>query len=124
MDNLVEHSAIDKVFLFDVNLKIYVATDSLPVDIPTYEVCAEFIDITIDLEDLYEGRTRSDLKLVSHLANGLTLYLKQMIRGLALVALVRIEPGVEPEATLAVVDYNVEKFKQLLKLMWESLRIR
>lgn len=109
LDNLVVHSSIDKVFLFDVNSKIYVATDSSPVDIQTYEVCAEFIDITIDLDELYAETDRQqnsnnqnnnnnsdrfftspeDIRSISHLSNGSILYLKQMIRGLALVALIR-----------------------------------
>ncbi|EMG48604.1 GTP-binding protein GTR2, partial [Candida maltosa Xu316] len=129
LDNLVEHSSIDKVFLFDVNSKIYVATDSSPVDIQTYEVCAEFIDITIDLDDLYvendknknedggtRGNTQDDLKSISHLSNGSVLYLKQMIRGLALVALIRNEErkgnqenNIDDVNTVDLVDSNQEK---------------
>ncbi|EDK42061.1 GTP-binding protein GTR2 [Lodderomyces elongisporus NRRL YB-4239] len=166
LDNLVQHSNIDKVFLFDVNSKIYVATDSLPVDIQTYEVCAEFIDITIDLDDLYieneslqeksTNRARKnnyddanntnpnlnrntnngemkELKSISHLSNGSILYLKQMIRGLALVALIRNESigndehelasyNATSEKSIAIVDYNVNLFKESLMKMWESSR--
>ncbi|KAL7664289.1 GTP-binding protein [[Candida] zeylanoides] len=136
LDSLVQHSSIDKVFLFDVNSKIYVATDSSPVDIQTYEVCAEFIDITIDLEDLYAhpehdhatsaSRTpeaTAGLRSVSHLSNGSSLYLKQMIRGLALVALVRNDDAALADSTLAIIDYNVEQFKRSLIQMWESSRL-
>lgn len=141
LDNLVAHSSIDKVFLFDVNSKIYVATDSSPVDIQTYEVCAEFIDITIDLDDLYlesenkNGTTsqavnRNEIRSVSHLSNGSVLYLKQMIRGLALVALIRNDE--EAPATkdsnmdelLTVIDYNVGCFKKSLMKMWESAKFK
>lgn len=163
LDNLVQHSSIDKVFLFDVNSKIYVATDSSPVDIQTYEVCAEFIDITIDLDDLYvenESGTRKqnstsqqkELKSVSHLSNGSILYLKQMIRGLALVALIRndevrnsannttntnkinsdfSDDNVDvlessrtnnQDSSLAIIDYNVNLFKQAMMRMWENSR--
>ncbi|CAH2352574.1 GTP-binding protein Gtr2p [[Candida] railenensis] len=141
LDNLVQHSSIDKVFLFDANSKIYVATDSSPVDIQTYEVCAEFIDITIDLEDLYvddvnestygggqSNNNRSggkDLKSVSHLSNGSSLYLKQMIRGLALVALIRNDEvnNLSLDSTLAIIDYNVNHFKKSLMKMWENSRL-
>ncbi|KAI5951168.1 GTR2 [Candida jiufengensis] len=160
LDNLVQHSNIDKVFLFDVNSKIYVATDSSPVDIQTYEVCAEFIDITIDLDDLYienekknpnkkNGRVVEDnndetkeLKSISHLSNGSTLYLKQMIRGLALVALIRNETFdneyidhsqdsndnianttiSDSEKSLTIIDYNVNLFKESLMKMWSSYK--
>lgn len=94
---LVLYLQFGKVFLFDVNSKIYVATDSSPVDIQTYEVCAEFIDITVDLDGLYENGDlkQHELKCVSTLQNGTTLYLRQMIRGLALVALVRVDDNAE-----------------------------
>ncbi|EGW34344.1 uncharacterized protein SPAPADRAFT_59753 [Spathaspora passalidarum NRRL Y-27907] len=139
LDNLVQHSSIDKVFLFDVNSKIYVATDSSPVDIQTYEVCAEFIDITIDLDDLYVENERTkgavasgrdkELKSISHLSNGSILYLKQMIRGLALVALIRnddVRKGstdTNQDKSLAIIDYNVNLFKQSLIKIWKNSRL-
>lgn len=136
LDNLVAHSSIDKVFLFDVNSKIYVATDSSPVDIQTYEVCAEFIDITIDLDDLYvdndadQAVKKDEIKSISYLSNGSILYLKQMIRGLALVALIRNdEEGAEDRAEnmdelLTIIDYNVGLFKKALMKMWESSKFK
>lgn len=166
LDNLVEHSSIDKVFLFDVNSKIYVATDSAPVDIQTYEVCAEFIDITIDLDELYvdsdtnkngqggsnvrtiNTKPHNELKSVSHLSNGAILYLKEMIRGLALVALLRSEDrkavnganedvhGVvdtieeinkddesNQEKSLTIIDYNVSLFKESLMKIWKNSKL-
>lgn len=141
LDNLVAHSSIDKVFLFDVNSKIYVATDSSPVDIQTYEVCAEFIDITIDLDDLYlesenknngnaQPTNRNEIRSVSHLSNGSVLYLKQMIRGLALVALIRNDEenssakDSNMDELLTVIDYNVGCFKKSLMKMWESAKFK
>lgn len=133
LDNLVAHSSIDKVFLFDVNSKIYVATDSSPVDIQTYEVCAEFIDITIDLDDLYvdgDASKSDEVKSISYLANGSVLYLKQMIRGLALVALIRNDDDGAGSASsrmdelLTVIDHNVGLFKKSLMRMWASLKFK
>lgn len=132
LDNLVEHSSIEKVFLFDINSKIYVVTDSSPVDIQTYEVCAEFIDITIDLDNLYVndndgGNSSNDVKEVksiSYLNNGTILYLKQMIRGLALVALINNENNESFNNNLTLIDYNVNLFKKSLKKMWENSRIQ
>ncbi|CAK9436290.1 uncharacterized protein LODBEIA_P08480 [Lodderomyces beijingensis] len=158
LDNLVQHSNIDKVFLFDVNSKIYVATDSSPVDIQTYEVCAEFIDITMDLDNLYLDNDKSEannksaaaaaanrsqnaagetkeVKSISRLSNGSILYLKQMIRGLAFVALIRNESVTHDyanqgkdlnknddmsEKSLTIIDYNVNLFKESLIRMWEN----
>lgn len=137
LDNLVQHSSIDKIFIFDVNSKIYVATDSSPVDIQTYEVCAEFIDITIDLDDLYIENENSmndsetvikkqELKSISHLSNGSLLYLKQMIRGLALVALVRHDEknsDLSLDSLMTIIDYNVSNFKKSLMKMWENSKL-
>ena len=44
---------IDKAFLFDVVSKIYVATDSSPVDMQSYELCADMIDAVIDVSSIY-----------------------------------------------------------------------
>lgn len=148
LDNLVQYSRLEKVFLFDVNSKIYVATDSSPVDIQTYEVCAEFIDITIDLDGLYENGearvSKDEVKCISTLQNGVTLYLRQMIRGLALVALVRVDAEADStmdkieegslylqssrdrnlQQSLAIIDHNVNVFKQGLEKVWEHSRVR
>jgi hypothetical protein len=44
---------ITKAFLFDVISKIYIATDRSPVDVPSYEICSDFIDVVIDISDIY-----------------------------------------------------------------------
>lgn len=60
---LCQHSGIEKAFLFDINSKIYVATDSSPVDPLTYEVCTDFIDVTIDLDTLYDEPGKNNKQL-------------------------------------------------------------
>lgn len=58
---VLQHSGIEKAFLFDVVSKIYIATDSSPVDMQSYELCCDMIDVVIDvsciygLEDLYSA---------------------------------------------------------------------
>lgn len=161
LDLLMQYSNFDKVFLFDVNSKIYVATDSSPVDIQNYEVCAEFIDVSIDLDGLYESNNQQQqqqqskrnsianslfddqntqfqsypaddslvsqsskpTKCISRLENGTMLYLHQMIRGLALVAVSRLDA--EDETTsMSVIDHNVAIFKKSLEKMWEHAKFR
>ncbi|CAI4062651.1 hypothetical protein SKDZ_07G4070 [Saccharomyces kudriavzevii ZP591] len=137
LDNLIQHSKIEKAFLFDVNSKIYVSTDSNPVDIQMYEVCSEFIDVTIDLFDLYKApvlrnsqknsdennaiNPRNELQNVSQLANDVIIYLRQMIRGLALVAIIRPN-GTDMESCLTVADYNIDIFKKGLEDIWANAR--
>jgi Ras-related GTP-binding protein C/D len=169
LDLLMQYSNFDKVFLFDINSKIYVATDSSPVDIQNYEVCAEFIDVSIDLDGLYEsnnGQSQQSQQLhqqqlkrnsisdtlfddlgnvkqyqtsvqedhdaltmskptkcISKLENGTMLYLHQMIRGLALVAVTRLEDNDET-TSMSVIDHNVAIFKKSLEKMWEHAKLK
>jgi Ras-related GTP-binding protein C/D len=53
MDNLISSSKIEKAFLFDVISKIYIATDSNPVEMKHYEICSELIDVLIDVSCIY-----------------------------------------------------------------------
>lgn len=48
-----QNSAIEKAFLFDVVSKIYIATDSSPVDMQSYELCCDMIDVVIDVSCIY-----------------------------------------------------------------------
>uniref|UniRef100_A0A674NGH7 Ras-related GTP-binding protein n=1 Tax=Takifugu rubripes TaxID=31033 RepID=A0A674NGH7_TAKRU len=49
----ISNSCIEKAFLFDVLSKIYIATDSSPVDMSTYELCCDMIDVVIDISCIY-----------------------------------------------------------------------
>ena len=48
-----QNSGIEKAFLFDVVSKIYIATDSSPVDMQSYELCCDMIDVVIDISCIY-----------------------------------------------------------------------
>lgn len=48
-----QRSQIDKAFLFDVISKIYVGTDSSPVEMQSYELCCDMIDVVIDVSSIY-----------------------------------------------------------------------
>jgi hypothetical protein len=48
-----QNSAIEKAFLYDVVSKMYVATDSSPVDMQSYELCCDMIDVVIDISWIY-----------------------------------------------------------------------
>ncbi|XP_067335820.1 ras-related GTP-binding protein D isoform X2 [Channa argus] len=52
----ISNSSIEKAFLFDVVSKIYIATDSSPVDMQTYELCCDMIDVVIDISCIYGSR--------------------------------------------------------------------
>lgn len=48
-----QNSGIEKAFLFDVVSKIYMATDSSPVDMQIYELCCDMIDVVLDVTCIY-----------------------------------------------------------------------
>ena len=53
LDALVAACDMEKSFLFDVSSKVYVATDSAPVDSASYELCADAIDVVLDVSSIY-----------------------------------------------------------------------
>ncbi|VDN34109.1 unnamed protein product [Dibothriocephalus latus] len=48
---------LDKAFLVDVASKIYLATDSTLVDMQTYELCCDMIDVVLDISSIYTPNT-------------------------------------------------------------------
>jgi Ras-related GTP-binding protein C/D len=59
LNNLCGACNIEKAYLFDIMSKIYIATDTSPTDITTYEVCSDYIDVVIDVSEIY-GWDRPD----------------------------------------------------------------
>ncbi|CAD6500807.1 BgTH12-06513 [Blumeria graminis f. sp. triticale] len=60
LNNLCCSSGFEKCYLFDVLSKIYVATDSSPIDMPSYEICSDFIDVIVDLAEIYGWQRPQD----------------------------------------------------------------
>ncbi|GBG29069.1 Ras-related GTP-binding protein C [Hondaea fermentalgiana] len=65
---LIASCEIEKAFLFDVVSKLYIATDHNPVDISSYELCSDMIDVVIDTSCIYGMSTGAPLN-----ANGAAL---------------------------------------------------
>ncbi len=98
---------MEKVFLFDVVSKIYVATDSSPVDISTYEICCDMIDVMLDISSIYgypeeDGAGGGNGDGVAHafdenssscihLNNNCVMYLKEISNVLAIACIFREE---------------------------------
>lgn len=55
LDLLCQQCSMDKAFLFETASKIYIATDSAPLDNQTYVVCADYLDLVGDFSQLYEN---------------------------------------------------------------------
>lgn len=53
LDRLCHSSGIHKAFLFDASNKIYIATDSSPVDLQVFEICSDYIDFVGAMSNIY-----------------------------------------------------------------------
>ncbi|NXW03705.1 RRAGD protein, partial [Fregetta grallaria] len=85
-------------FLFDVVSKIYIATDSTPVDMQTYELCCDMIDVVIDISCIYGLKDDGtgtpydkESMAIIKLNNTTVLYLKEVTKFLALVCFFFLE---------------------------------
>ncbi|MFH4975975.1 hypothetical protein AB6A40_002684 [Gnathostoma spinigerum] len=118
LDIFNQGSNVEKSFLFDVASKIYVATDSSPVDMATYELCCDMIDVTIDLSSIYgcseEGLCSafdSKSSAVITLKTDQVLFLRQVNMYLAVVCIIRSE-NFEKQG---LIDYNFQCFKDAIE---------
>ncbi|XP_072466072.1 ras-related GTP-binding protein C isoform X1 [Notamacropus eugenii] len=133
----ISNSGIEKAFLFDVVSKIYIATDSSPVDMQSYELCCDMIDVVIDVSCIYGvSDPSSDLKemgrrglkedgsgsaydkesmAIIKLNNTTVLYLKEVTKFLALVCILR-EESFERKG---LIDYNFHCFRKAIHEVFE-----
>merc|ERR1719154_499201 len=114
----VSNSQIEKAFLFDVVSKIYVATDSTPVDMQTYELCCDMIDVVIDVSCIYGLGDEMDSSAfddesasVIKLNNSTILLLKEVSKVLALVCIMREENYQHS----GLVQYNFKCFRDAIE---------
>lgn len=122
LDILISRSGIEKAFLFDVVSKIYIATDSSPVDMQSYELCCDMIDVVIDISCIYglrddgEGSAYDQETLSTIKMNNTTvLYLREVNKFLALVCILR-EENFDKRG---LIDYNFLCFRQAIQEVFE-----
>merc|ERR1719209_1370133 len=118
----ISNSQIEKAFLFDVISKIYVATDSSPVDMQSYELCCDMIDVVIDVSCIYGLGEQVDTTAfdtqsssIIRLNNNTILFLKEVNKVLALVCILR-EENFEYEG---LIDYNFGCFRKAIEKVFE-----
>lgn len=118
LDSFVASCMIEKAFLVDVVSKIYIATDSAPVDMQTYELCSDMIDVVIDVSCIYgmppsgEGLAYDvGSQSIIRLNNNMILYLKEVNKYLALVAIISAEHFKKS----GLIDYNFTCFRQAIE---------
>ena len=121
LDAFVAANRIEKAFLFDTVSKIYIATDSSPVDAQSYELCADMIDVVIDVSGVYVAKGEPPIaaeaqpalensKCVITLSNGSALFLRDVSRSLALVCLLKDTVLLQQ----GLLEYNCNAFRTSL----------
>lgn len=133
LDIFNQGSNVEKSFLFDVASKIYIATDSSPVDMATYELCCDMIDVTIDISSIYGHRNElqqqqqqnsnnlrpvgfdQDSSAVITLRTRQVIFLRQINMYLALVCVIK-EENFERQG---LIDFNFNVFKQGVEEVFE-----
>lgn len=97
---LCSNSGIEKTFLFESLSKLYISTDSSPVDMHSYELCSDTIDVVYDMALLYSSPKNGIEHEISEddsscavvkLNNGMVVYARKVNDDLTLVSLLRGE---------------------------------
>merc|ERR1719228_187158 len=118
----ISNSQIEKAFLFDVISKIYVATDSSPVDMQSYELCCDMIDVVIDVSCIYGLPEETDVAAfddesasVIRLNNSTVLYMREINKVLAFVCILREENFTKP----GMIDFNFLVLRECVDKVFE-----
>lgn len=120
MNTLVDNSGMSKAYLFDILTKVYVASDTRPVDMEVYEMCADYVDVIVDITDLYGHERKHGLVLGDQMEetessmtihDGSMIYLKEMNRYLCLVTVIKNEKAKDKKG---LIDYNCHIFQDAL----------
>lgn len=125
LDLLIQNSKMEKAYLFDLVYKVYVASDTMPGDIQTYELCSDMLDVVIEISCIYGNQDEGALaeqalkydpraSCVIKLDNRNLLYMREVDRCLALVCIIR-EDNFERQH---LIDHNIGVFKEALHDMY------
>jgi len=110
LDALTTSSGIDKAFLFDVKSRIFIAADSNPFQAVSFELSVDLMDLVFDLCAICDGEAEAEYSFAAvKLNNGVSLFLRQLNRLLAIVYLMRTDNYEEKHGW---VEYNVSQTKE------------
>jgi Ras-related GTP-binding protein C/D len=103
---------MEKVFLFEIVSKLFIATDSTPVDIDSFAICSEMIDVFLDISYIYGSQkhiydSKNQRQSVIKLSDGTILLLKEVEQYLALICIIKDQHYDRPY----LIDYNIDVFK-------------
>jgi Ras-related GTP-binding protein C/D len=124
LENLIttlsNNCGFEKTYLFDVLSKIYIASDTRPVDMACYEMCSDYIDVIVDISELYswdhplrKAKGEQVQEAESHviLHDETMIHLMEMNKYLCLVSVIR---NPEAKEKKGLIDMNCRTFQDAL----------
>ncbi|XHG07434.1 hypothetical protein AWENTII_010580 [Aspergillus wentii] len=120
INTLSNNCGFEKTYLFDVLSKIYIASDTRPVDMACYEMCSDYIDVIVDISELYswdhpDRKPKGDQiqEAESHvvLHDETMIHLMEMNKYLCLVSVIR---NPEAKEKKGLIDMNCRTFQDAL----------
>ncbi|CAO1598977.1 GTP-binding protein gtr2 [Xanthoria calcicola] len=129
LDTVAASCRFQKVYIFEVTSKVYIASDTKPSDLSSYELCSDFINAIMDMYGLYswdrpKASSTSPMDDERHQdvgaqtveamvcsARGNTVYLRELNAFLVFIGVSK-EPNFQKEK--AMVDYNIQMFQNTL----------
>jgi len=123
---MVSTCSMEKAYLFDVVSKLYISTDSSPVDMQSVELCSDMIDVVLDVSGIYglgplddedeidpDSAYDNESASVIRLSNGMVLYLKEVDTMLALVCITRGQNFRKK----SLINYNIGRLRRALRAL-------
>ncbi|KKA20181.1 hypothetical protein T310_5793 [Rasamsonia emersonii CBS 393.64] len=117
---LANNCGFEKTYLFDVLSKIYIASDTRPVDMACYEMCSDYIDVIVDISELYswdhpdrkpKGEQMREAESHVILHDHSMIHLMEMNKYLCLVSVIR---NPEAKEKKGLIDMNCRIFQDAL----------
>ncbi|KAE8163855.1 Gtr1/RagA G protein conserved region-domain-containing protein [Aspergillus tamarii] len=120
INTLGNNCGFEKTYLFDVLSKIYIASDTRPVDMSCYEMCSDYIDVIVDISELYswdhpdrkpKGEQNQEAESHVVLHDETMIHLMEMNKYLCLVSVIR---NPEAKEKKGLIDMNCRTFQEAL----------
>ncbi|CAF2399079.1 unnamed protein product [Rotaria sp. Silwood2] len=112
LDLVTASTQLDKIFVCDIYNKIFLASDTKPVESQISELCCDVVDVYTDISSIYGTNKSPVLDSMScctiELSIGLVLYLKNINPTTALICILKKEPKINE----ALMDVNLNILKQ------------
>ncbi|CAF0894411.1 unnamed protein product [Adineta ricciae] len=116
LDLVTASTQLDKIFVCDISNKIFLASDTKPVESQISELCCDVVDVYKDISSIYGQNSSSVLDSMSNctieLSIGLVLYLKDINSTTALICILKRESRINEalmEVNLNVLKQNIQE---------------